>query len=178
MGGWVKKCRAAHYTDDEINAIARTWAVIEGSDHEDDFERVWKPAWCTVQKKMEAERVKQLCLGEPGVRAVGAVANVMDAQVFEAVAREFTASMVPEERISALVHEADPDAHCGFGMDEFVVLMAALNPTQERSAYLAAERESARVWQRSKMLKQKAMQRWRAVLAVMEAELLRRIVTR
>ena len=84
---------------------------------------------------------------------------------------------MPHHCISSLINEADPDKYGWFGMDEFVVLISALNPTKN-GGELAAEREGARSWQRSKMLKERAVQYWRATCAAMETELLRRMVTR
>lgn len=86
--------------------------------------------------------------------------------------------MVPDEYISALISEADPDRFGRLRMPQFIVLMKALNPVHQSNARIAAERERARLWMHSKMCKQKAIWQWRNIFVVMTNEMLRRMVTR
>lgn len=84
---------------------------------------------------------------------------------------------MPRAEIAALLREADPDQNGWFQLQEFVTLVCSLNPIKNLGE-LAAERETARNWQRSRMLKERAVQSWRATCAMMEMELLHRMVTR
>lgn len=175
LGNWISRLQEQTnymYSDHDINAIAKTWVADEHS----PLEEYYGEAWRVLKTKLEVLRTRAKLRGDTTISEMPEELDGVDSAAFLDLAREFTAGLVPEEWIRALLEEADLDGNGYFGMGEFARLMRALNPTRSLGEQ-ALDRQKARQWMHIRMTKHKATDRLQYITKCWQSQMTNRIVS-